>query len=356
MRNDNYLNYIDKLLPTLPDYIADYYHAKRSIPLSPVTLYHYLVIYQHFFEWLREAKIVTATDNSMISLSDLENLKLKDMQLYKENLINRKKLNSKRTDAGLLKSSVNPPIAALKSLFKYLSVESENDNGTAYIDRNVMLKVPAVKDGRTLQNRAQEIESKLLLDNEDIDFINFIANQYEHQISAHQQVYFKRFKTRDLAIVAMFLSSGVRLSELCNLDMNDIDLATPSIKVTRKGGNVDFVYLRTVFLDYISDYIDQRAIMFPGIGDYPACFVTYRQSEVARIAPRTVEKMITRYSTAYGKPFSPHKLRHSLATKLYAKTHNEQLVRTQLGQTSAQSTRLYTHIVQQTQEDALKDL
>lgn len=359
MQKKDYIRKIDEILPKLPAYVNEYYHAKRSLPLSLVTLFHYLSIYQQFFDWMRETKVSQAQNNRNISLSELEKLSLSDAQLFKEYLLNRPLLNTKKENDGLAKSSINPSLAALKSLFKYLSSESEGANGQALISRDVMIKIPLVKDGRTLQSRARAIEGKLLINGEDQEFLNFVDHDYEKKISSHQFSYFQSDKVRDLAIIALFLASGIRLSELCNLNLRDIhlDSDSPAVKVVRKGGVEDDVLLRVKFVHYLQDYLNQRLVLYPGSDDVDAVFITSRAGKVSRIKTNTVETMVKRYSTAYGKPFSPHKLRHSIATELYEKSgHDTQMVQTQLGQKSPNATQLYMHVVQSRQEGILKEL
>lgn len=359
MQKKDYINQIEKLLPELPDYVNDYYHAKRSIPLSLTTLYHYLSTFQQFFDWMRTTKVTGAVNNRDITLSDLENLSLTDAQLYKEYQLNRPRLNTKKENNGLSKSSINPSLSALKSLFKYLSSESEGINGKTLIARNVMEKIPLVKDGRTLQTRARTIGKKLLINGEAQVFLDFVDKEYAKKITAHQLAYFKVNKVRDLAIIALFLASGVRLSELCNLNLSDLHLddEVPSIKVIRKGDVEDDVLLRIRFLHYIQDYLNQRPTLYPGSDNLDAVFVTARAGKVTRINTSTVETLVKRYSAAYGKPFSPHKLRHSIATDLYEKSgHDTQMVQTQLGQKSPNATQLYMHVSETRQENILKDL
>ena len=67
-------------------------------------------------------------------------------------------------------------------------------------------------------------------------FLDYIDNEHEKKISKRAQVSFVKNKERDLAVIALLLSTGVRLSELVNLDMQDVNLATRTITVIRKGG------------------------------------------------------------------------------------------------------------------------
>ncbi len=69
-----------------------------------------------------------------------------------------------------------------------------------------------------------------------------------------------------------------------------------------------------------------------------------------------LKKMVKKYSTAFGHPLTPHKLRHTLASELYQVTKDQVLVSQQLGQKGTSATDLYTHVDQQQQRDALKEI
>ncbi|MFC6288600.1 tyrosine recombinase XerS [Levilactobacillus angrenensis] len=360
MRKDDYERNNDKMIAGLPSFVRDYYNAKRSIPLAPTTLYTYLNALVRFFDWLRATKVTDAPSNQSIPLDTLDQLHLADAELYKADLLNRSNQNDLNSDRNLSRSYVDINLSALKSLFRYLAVDSEGPDGRPFMQRNVMEKIPLVKNNKTLQQHSKEIEHQLLVDGEDISFMEYVDHQYENGIDAHQQSYFKNTKVRDLAILATFLSSGIRLSELCNLDLRKVHIENPnepSITVIRKGGNTDTVYMRTTFLDYIQQYLDVREHLFPGAEDCPAMFISSRGGRINRISTRTVETMVAKYSKAYGKPFHPHSLRHSVASELYKKTGGkEQVVRLQLGHTSTSAVKLYENIEKNEQLSSIRDL
>ena len=69
-----------------------------------------------------------------------------------------------------------------------------------------------------------------------------------------------------------------------------------------------------------------------------------------------IEKMVKKYSTAFGHPLTPHKLRHTLASEMSEVTKDQVLVAQQLGQKGTSATDLYTHVDQKQQRDALKEI
>ena len=122
------------------------------------------------------------------------------------------------------KTTINRTLSALSSLYKYLTEEVENDQGEPYFYRNVMKKVSTKKKKETLAARAENIKQKLFLGDETEGFLTYIDQEYPQQLSNRALSSFNKNKERDLAIIALLLASGVRLSEAVNLDLRDLNL------------------------------------------------------------------------------------------------------------------------------------
>jgi site-specific recombinase XerD len=84
--------------------------------------------------------------------------------------------------------------------------------------------------------------------------------------------------------------------------------------------------------------------------------LTYYNGQANRITSGNIEKMVVKYSEAFGKRLTPHKLRHTLAFELYEETKDKVLVSQQLGQRGTSATDLYTHIDQTKQKNALNNI
>ena len=78
--------------------------------------------------------------------------------------------------------------------------------------------------------------------------------------------------------------------------------------------------------------------------------------QTRRITTNAIEKMINKYSAAFGHPLTPHKLRHTVASELYEVTKDQVLVAQQLGQKGTSATDLYTHVDQKKQRAALNEI
>ena len=347
---------IEELKGIMPWFVLDYYQSKLTIPYSFTTLYEYLKEYRRFFEWLLDSGVSKASQIADIDLTVLENLSKKDMETFILYLRERPSLNTYSTKQGVSQTTINRTLSALSSLFKYLTEEVEDKNGEPYFYRNVMKKVATKKQKETLASRAENIKQKLFLGDETMEFLNYIDTEYEGKLSNRAKSSFRKNKERDLAVIALLLASGVRLSEAVNLDLKDLNLRMMVIEVTRKGGKRDSVNVAGFAKPYIEQYLEIRKTRYRAEKQDTALFLTEYRGVPNRIDASSVEKMVGKYSQDFKVRVTPHKLRHTLATRLYDATKSQVLVSHQLGHASTQVTDLYTHIVNDEQKNALDQL
>ena len=356
MRRELLLEKIEELKAIMPWFVLDYYQSKLTVPYSFTTLYEYLKEYRRFFEWLLDAGISDADLIADIDLKTLENLSKKDMETFILYLRERPSLNTYSTKQGVSQTTINRTLSALSSLFKYLTEEVEDKNGEPYFYRNVMKKVATKKQKETLASRAENIKQKLFLGDETMEFLEYVDCEYEVKLSNRAKSSFYKNKERDLAIIALLLASGVRLSEAVNLDLKDLNLKTMVIDVTRKGGKRDSVNVAGFAKPYLEQYLEIRQTRYKAEKQDTALFLTEYRGVPNRIDASSVEKMVGKYSQDFKIRVTPHKLRHTLATRLYDATKSQVLVSHQLGHASTQVTDLYTHIVNDEQKNALDKL
>ncbi len=151
-------------------------------------------------------------------------------------------------------TTINRSINALRSLFKFLTITSDNNNGKPYFNRNVMLKIDSLNNTKTLNYRAHILESHMYTGKLKYEFLDFIENEYEHHCNKQALPAFRVNKERDMAIVALILGTGIRVSECAGVNLADLNLKEASLDVTRKGGQRDSVPIAEWTLGYISDY------------------------------------------------------------------------------------------------------
>lgn len=356
MKREKLLEKIDELKKIMPWYVLDYYQSKLSVPYSFTTLYEYLKEYRRFFEWILESGISNAEKIADVELTTLEHLSKKDMESFVLYLRERPSLNTYSTKQGVSQTTINRTLSALSSLFKYLTEEVEDENGDPYFYRNVMKKIATKKKKETLAARAENIKGKLFLGDETMAFIEYIDKEYQNKLSHRALSSFQKNKERDLAIIALLLASGVRLSEAVNLDLKDLNLNMMVIEVTRKGGKRDSVNVAAFAKTYLEEYLKIRAPRYKAEKQDQALFLTEYRGVPNRIDASSIEKLVAKYSQDFKVRVTPHKLRHTLATRLYGATKSQVLVSHQLGHASTQVTDLYTHIVNDEQKNALDKL
>lgn len=346
---DRYNNLIQEELSNMPSYVRDYQIESNH---STTTEYQYLTEFRRFFDWLRSAGISDAKDNKSISIDTLSSLRKKDMHIYVDYLKHTPNKQGKNNSH----STINRSLNALRSLFHYLTVEAEDDNGEPYFYRNVMQKVDSLKSGQTMNARARTIETKMYRGELKHDLISFIENDYINKCTRQGKVLFTKNKERDIAIIAFILGTGARRAEVANTDVKDIHLDQGLVDLLRKGGAWDTVPIATWTIPYIQSYLDIRKQRYNATEDDKALFLAEYNGKIKRITGDSITNLVKKYSTAFGRPTTPHKLRHTVASELFELDKDQVLVSQQLGQSGTSATDIYTHVDQKKQKDALSKL
>ena len=182
------------------------------------------------------------------------------------------------------------------------------------------------------------------------DWIKFLSSEYENTLSNRARSSFVFNKERDIAIIALLLGSGIRVSELVRLNLKDLNLRERSILVIRKGNKKDAPLIADWAMPYINAYLNIRNQRYEPEKSEQALFLTKYAGKAKRIASNTVERFVSKYSEAFpdGNRTTPHKLRHSLGTELYDESKDVMVVATQLGHTGISATDQY---IQQSEID-----
>ncbi|MES1042576.1 tyrosine recombinase XerS [Peribacillus simplex] len=351
---------LEQLVKSMPFYIVEYVDNKLDTR-SPSTLLNYVLDYKLFLEWLIAEGIAEQKYIKDIPLSVLEKLKLIEAQSFIKFLERRNIPINKQETKKAEKVSVNRKISALRSLFKYLTTQTENEDGEPYFYRNVMLKIEVNKVKETLGARASRISTKIFHNDEDARFLEFVKHDYEKELpeKSRKLIYFKRDKERDFAILSLFLGSGIRVNELSNLRLRDLDFEGKQIHVLRKGGKKDVVAVSPPSMQDIKDYLAVRTERYRGSNDDTAyVFLTRVNNGATPLSNRAIEALVKKYTKAFksNKSMSPHKLRHTYGTNLMEQSGDIHLLMTQLGHTSTTTAALYTNPEQEKAKKAAKKL
>ncbi len=153
---------------------------------------------------------------------------------------------------------------------------------------------------------------------------------------------------RDKAIISTLFCTGMRVSELCSLDRDKVDINGGEISIRGKGSKIRLVFLsdqtKKDLLEYLKKRIDIDEAMFIRI---PRAKNALAKESNLRLTPRSIQRIIKKYATKagiIGKNVSPHSLRHSYATDLLRNGADIRSVQALLGHSSVTTTQIYTHV------------
>jgi len=148
---------------------------------------------------------------------------------------------------------------------------------------------------------------------------------------------------RDRAILEVLYGSGLRVAELCGLDLRDIDLRVRRLRVTGKGRKERQVPMTEPAVEAVGRYVaEARSLLVADSG--PAEDSLFLNSRGRRIGPRSVRRIVARYSREVTGPVGPHALRHSFATHLLDGGADLRSVQELLGHENLTTTQIYTHV------------
>ncbi len=307
-----------ELLKKLPDFCLDYFIGIES-RTTPLTRLNYALDLKIFFEYLTteipqfEGKKVTDlnfADLNRITATILERY-LSYLNYYKHN--GKVYNNNEKAKARKL--------SAVRSMLKYFFKKEKLES-----DVSVKIEMPKLHEKEIIRLEIDEVVK--------------LINQAENPdlLTKNQQSFNKHTKVRDVAILTLFLGTGIRISELVGLNIEDIDFSINGFKITRKGGNQVVLYFSEEVRKALIQYIEERNNNKKTPKDEPALFLSLQNK---RIGVRAVEKLVKKYSSVVTplKKITPHKLRSTYGTNLYRETQDIYIVADVLGHKDVNTTK-----------------
>jgi integrase/recombinase XerC len=217
-------------------------------------------------------------------------------------------------ESGITSRSVNRKISSLKSYFRYLLKEGA-------IDSNPVMKVLTPRSDKKLPSFVPENQLDILM--EETAFGEDYAG------------------LRNKLILETFYYTGIRLAELINLKVSDIDDSNQTIRVLGKRNKERIIPINSEFLGMLKDYTRSRNEEFPGIADNHLFLTVSGKALYPRLVYRVVNHFLSLVSTADKK--SPHTLRHSFATHILNRGADLNAIKELLGHSNLSATEVYTH-------------
>lgn len=320
-----------KYLEKLPDYCLDFFTGIENNS-SSLTRVNYAMDLSVFFDYL--SKYICRKPPQEITLEDLDKLETRHLENYLSHLSYYQK------NGALLKNGERGKarkLASVRSFFKYLFNHD-------MIKANISAKIqtPKLHNKEIIRLEIDEVER--MLD----------AVQSPTSFSEHRKNYNKNTTERDNAIVTLFLGTGIRISELVGLNLEDFDFSQNAFKVTRKGGNQAILYFSDEVKEALQIWLDKRKTL-PLEDDEHAVFISLQNK---RICVRAVENLVKKFAKESTplKKISPHKLRSTFGTNLYRETKDIYIVADVLGHKDVNTTKKHYAAINEDMRKSVADV
>lgn len=277
----------------------EYLEVERGRSARTITQYHFYLT--RFAKWAKDP-MPTQIDRELVHRYRL--------------WLNR--LPSGEKDESLKKSTQNYHLIALRSFLKYLSKREIVSLSPEQIEL-------AKQSART------------------VDFLE--ADELARLLSAPAKTATGLVALRDIAALELLFSTGLRVSELCGLHIDSVNLKRDEFTVRGKGDKPRVVFLSDRAKAALSRYLTARRDLSPYM------FVSHDRAKSGReetgpLTPRSMQRMVAHYAAVAGitKQVSPHTMRHTFATDLLLSGADIRSVQSLLGHASIVTTQVYTHI------------
>ena len=304
-RNEITNDKIDSLLADLPFFAADFFYGIAN-NTSALTRLNYAYDLRIFFGYVSEIKKIPVEDMKIEILDDLKAIDIK---------VNGKNLSC--NERGKARK-----LAAIRAMYRYFF-------GRDMIKANVAAKIDTPK--------LHEKEIIRLEDNEVERLLDYAESDNAFSDSKRKQAYHNKLKTRDYAILSLFLGG---------LNVDDFDFDNNSFVVTRKGGNRTILYFNDEVKESLYEWLDERYLIEGLPRDETALFISLKNN---RISTRAVQNLVKDYAKEVTplKKITPHKLRSTFGTDLYRKTGDIYAVADFLGHKDVNTTRKHYAAISQ---------
>lgn len=309
-----------EVLKTLPPFVKDFFRAIDSTT-QVRTRIAYAYDLKVFFHFLKDENPAYRNYSLQdFKVTDLDRVESVDLEEYMEYLkiYQSDDKHMQNTEQGVFRK-----MSALRSFYAYFyKRQMIKTNPTLLVD------MPKIHEKEIIRLEADEVASLL-------DYVEHAGDQ----LTGRQRSYYEKTKERDFAIITLLLGTGIRVSELVGLNMDDIDFKNHGLHLIRKGRKEMTVYFGDEVADALLQYIEgSRSHITALEGHEDALFFSMQRK---RIGVQAVQNLVKKYAKAVTplKRITPHKLRSTYGTALYQETDDIYLVAEVLGHSDVNTTR-----------------
>ncbi|QIL50753.1 tyrosine recombinase XerS [Weissella coleopterorum] len=353
---EQFIKNTKKKLAIMPPIVQNFYSYRISSGMQPSTMYTTISNLHQFFDWY----LTTSPTSEIEQIQDftLESIAQITAEQIQEYITEMLSTPMQTTGKLIGKNTINTRIMTLRGFFRWLTVESTDPNNQpySYLTYNPMAKIKFKVGEATLNAKANAINQKIFDGERKFDFLEWLRLEYKPSLSPQARKLFEQTEQRNYAIFSLLVASGLRVTELVNINLTDLDQENHLINhVVRKGDHEDVVKYAGWAEPYLQDWLIERQLRF-GQDEHAALFLSTSRQQVYRISQSQVERMVKKLTKAYGRETTPHKLRHTFGTELYRATNSVVDVQQALGQTTDSATKIYIHADQQRRNQAIEEL
>ena len=344
--NDIYLE-CEELEGQLPKFLRGFFSYLKGNVL-PATRLAYLHDIRFFFKYLiEETDLTDAETTDKIKLSDLERVKAVDVNMFIDYC---RKYKVDTGDAIYIYENSNKSLARKKSSISVMFKQLYRDE---LLSKNITdgfdpIRVP--KPGEREIKALQDDEVMIMLD----------AVSTGTGLTDHERSYWEKTKRRDKAILILFLTYGLRLSELQQLNVSSFNFNRGEFKIYRKRGKESIMPLNNSATAVIHDYIDNERAADSSLDEEnrDALFLSLQGR---RMTERQIRELVKKYTSIALKTtrkagYSPHKLRATAATSLIGRGNSIFDVAALLDHEQVTTTQLYARQKMNVKRDLVKDM
>lgn len=306
------------ILQELPVFCEDFFLGIEP-RTTPLTRLGYAQDLKRFFIFLTTQTYAFSSKNPQeLTLADLNRVTDTHIAKYLSYLSSYE--NKDKIYANSIKTKARK-FSSVKTMLRFFYIRGK-------LDQNIGEKVesPKLREKEIIKLEPEEV----------VKLLNAVENGTD--LSPTEKRFHQVTKLRDVAIMTLFLGTGIRISELVGLDVKDIDFNQNAFTITRKGGGRVILYFSNEVKTALLDYIDERNSK--ASEKEPALFLSLQNK---RITTRAVEKLVKKYCNGVIplKKITPHKLRSTYGTNLYKETGDIYVVASVLGHKDVNTTKKY---------------